>query len=107
MSTVILSKENFIGWLDKNISDNQVVLMTRDMTGTVSVNEKTNQKKVTFSFAADAFKRKTDIGHIAFGQTPCLSFCICNPEQVSDSTKQRLKEAPSPSLTKVKLKKNV
>lgn len=86
MPTTIMNKRKFINWLEKQLTDEQIILMTQDITGTVSVNKKKNEKKVTFGFAADAFKRKGDIGHIAFGQTPMVAFSVCEKTDVSEET---------------------
>ena len=54
---------------------------------------KKNEKKVTFSFAADAFKRKGDIGHIAYGKTPMVAFSVCEKEDASQETIDILSKA--------------
>ncbi|MFI0427756.1 MAG: hypothetical protein ACH34V_12465 [Flavobacterium sp.] len=93
MATTIMNKRKFIDWLEKQLTDKQIILMTQDMTGSVSVNQKRNEKKVTFAFAADAYKRKDDIGHIAFGQTPMVAFSVCEKEHVSTETLKMIKGA--------------
>lgn len=90
MATKILTKQDFICWLDKEITDGQIILMTRDLTGHATVTSKTNEKKVTFSFAADAFKKSESVGDIAFGITPVLAFAVCDKKDVSDNSLELL-----------------
>lgn len=89
-----MNKRKFIDWLEKQLTDKQIILMTQDMTGSVSVNQKRNEKKITFAFAADAYKRKDDIGHIAFGQTPMVAFSVCEKEHVSTETLKMISGTP-------------
>ena len=92
MATMAMNKSKFIEWLGKQLTDEQIILVTQDMTGSVTVNTKKNSKKVTFAFAADAFRRAGDIGHIAFGQTPVVAFSVCEKSDVSEETLKLLQE---------------
>lgn len=86
MATKVMNKKKFIEWLDKQITDDQIILLSQDLEGNLTVNKKRNVKKVTFGFAADAFKRKNDIGHFAFGKTPVLAFSVCEKSDVTEET---------------------
>ena len=86
MDTLVFTKKKFIKWLSTELSDDQVVLMSAELTGSTTLNKKRNEKLITFGLAADAFKRKDDIGHLAFRQTPCVAICICNQGDVSEKT---------------------
>ena len=92
MATTLMTKRKFIDWLEKQLTDEQIIVMSQELTGSVSVNKRKNEKKVTFGFAADAFKQKDDIGHIAFGQTPMVAFSVCEKTDVSDETLKLLAE---------------
>jgi len=72
--------------LDKQLNNDDIILITGDLGKTIKVIEKRNAKQVTFEFAADSFKRKGDIGHFAFGKTPILAFSICSKDEASDET---------------------
>lgn len=86
MATVVMNKKKLLEWLDKQLTDKQIVLMSQDMTGDVKVSKKRNEKSVTFGFAADAFKTKDCVGHIAFKKTPMVAFSVCEEADVSEET---------------------
>lgn len=93
MATTIFNKKQILEWVDRNVKDDQLVLMTMDMTGSCTVSPKNNQKKVSFVFAADAFKAKDDIRDLAFRQTPSVCFAICDKMFVSEEAIKMLEEA--------------
>lgn len=84
MNTQIFSKDKFIQMLQNELKEDQIIVLTAELEGTISLNKKRNVKKVTFGFAADAFKMKDDIRHFAFGKTPVLAFSVVNREDASD-----------------------
>jgi hypothetical protein len=86
MPTQVTNKKMFIDMLNKQLTDDDIILITRDLGNTIKVIEKRNTKQVTFEFAADSFKRKGDIGHFAFGKTPVIAFSICSKDEASDET---------------------
>lgn len=86
MPTQITNKKMFIDMLNKQLNDDDIILITRDLGNTIKVIEKRNTKQVTFEFAADSFKRKNDIGHFTFGKTPVISFCVCSKDEASIET---------------------
>lgn len=81
-----MNKRKFIDWLEKQLTDEQVILMSQDLTGSLTYTKKRNEKKVSFAFAADAFSSKDGVGHIAFGKTPMVAFSVCEKEDVSKET---------------------
>lgn len=91
--TKILTKTEFLEILGNSIEDGEIILLTADKVGNISVAKKQNSKKVTFSYAADAFKSADDIRDIAFGQVNVLSFAICKKEYVSERALELLIEA--------------
>jgi hypothetical protein len=91
--TLVASKKRFLEYLDKQIKDDEVIVLTNHLSGQVSASKKRNTKSVTFDFAGDAFSRPEDIGHIAFGKTPVLAVCICKREDIADKAFEQLEKA--------------
>jgi len=91
MATTIMNKKRFLTWLKKQLKDDQIIVMSQELTGSISVNKKKNEKKVTFGFAADAFKQADSIKHFAFGETPVVAFAVCEKKDVSEDTLKMLK----------------
>lgn len=85
MATQIQNKKGFLTWLENELDDNDVILITTDIED-VSLKKKRNSKQVKFDFAADAFKSKDDVGHIAFRKTPVVAFSVASKEDVSEET---------------------
>lgn len=81
-----------MAWLDKQLTDDHTIVMSQELTGEMSVKPKKNEKRVTFAFAADSFKRKDDVGHIAFGETPMIAFAVCKDKDLSEETKKMVAE---------------
>ncbi len=92
MATIVFNKSRFLEWVARQIEDDELVFVSPDMAGNVTANEKRNEKKVTVAFTGDVFKRKGDIGHIAFGQTPFFGTIICNRSEASPATIKMLDE---------------
>lgn len=92
MATQITTKAGFVKWIQENITDEQIIMLTNDMVGSVSVKPKLNQKNIQFSFAADSFKAKDTVGDFAFGKVPTLAFAICKPEDASEETLDMIEE---------------
>ena len=92
MATKVMDKKFFLTWLEKQIDDNEIILFSQDLTGEASVSKKRNEKKVSFAFAADAFKNKDTIGDIVFGKIPIFSIAVCKEEQLSEDTINLIKK---------------
>ncbi len=92
MATIVFNKSRFLEWVARQIEEDELVLVSSDLTGNVTANQKKNEKKVTVAFTADTFRRKGDIGHIAFGQTPFFGTIICNRSEASPATIKMLDE---------------
>ena len=82
MSTLALSKANFLKSLSEQLNEDDIILFTQDLEGNLSVSKNNKTKKMTFAYSADAFTDK-GIGHIAFGKTPVFSFCLCKKTDVT------------------------
>ena len=83
---MIMSKKKFIDWLDKQLNEEEVILITQDLTGELSYSKKRNEKKVSFGFAADAFKDKDTVGDFLYNDTPLFSVAVCKKTHVSEET---------------------
>jgi hypothetical protein len=83
MSSTLYNKKQAIDWIRRNVKENQYIVLTLDMTGSVQSNEKQKCIKTTFAFAADAFVMGIDVRNIAFGKTPALAMVICNSEDLN------------------------
>lgn len=91
--TNVLTKTDLFKILVEAIDDDEIILLSPDKVGSITVSKKQNSKKVTFSYAADAFKAPDDIRDIAFNQVQVLSFAICKKEYVSVKALELLEEA--------------
>jgi hypothetical protein len=86
MATQITNKKDFINMLKKSIADDDVILMSQDLTGNLQVKKKLNQKQMTFAFAASSFNKSETVGDIVLGKVPVAAFAVCKQEDVSDDT---------------------
>ena len=91
MATHIISKKAFIESLEKQIKDDDVVVLSPDLQN-ASVKKKKNEKHVTFRFVADTFKQPDDVKHLFFNTTPAVAFLICSLQDLSDETVTLYKE---------------
>jgi hypothetical protein len=91
MPTFVYSKEDFIKWIDKEVSQNQVIVFTNELTGNLSHSTKTGIK-ITHQYAETVFKDE-GIGHIAFGKTHPLGLLIANKDRLSDIGAKVVEEA--------------
>lgn len=92
---LVASKKKFMEWIDAQIKDDEFIVITNSIGGNFSASAKTNRKTVSFAFAADAFARKSDVGHIAFGKTPVLALCICSSDDISADALKLIEQAES------------
>lgn len=98
MATKVYDKRGLIE-LFGTLKEDDIILVSGDLDGNIQVFPKKNNKRVPFSFAADAFSRPGDVGHIAFGKTPAIAFIVCRPDEVSEGAKSLLpKRKNTPKL---------
>jgi len=83
MPTFIYNKEDFIKWIDKEVSDKQVIVFTNELTGDLTHSEKTGIK-ITHQYSEQAFKDK-GIGHIAFKKSHPLGLIIADKDRLSET----------------------
>ena len=91
MPTFVYSKEDFIKWIDKEVSDKQVIVFTNEVTGNLTHSVKSGIK-ITHQYSEKVFKDE-GIGHIAFGKTHPLALLIANKERLSEMAMNVVKEA--------------
>jgi hypothetical protein len=63
MPSYVYSKEDFIKWIDKEVSDKEVIVFTNELTGNLSISNKSGIK-ITHQYSEEVFKDK-GVGHIA------------------------------------------
>ncbi len=88
---LIGTKKKFLELIENQIDDDDVVVLSTDLCGTISASKKQNSQKVGFVFAADIFAQPDDIGHIAFGETSAIGLLICKEKQLSADVIKKLK----------------
>lgn len=87
-TTTLTTKRKLIEWLEKALPENDAILMSSVVDGSIQYLKNKNVQRVPFIFAAEGFKRPGDVGHIAFGKTECISFMIVSPDALSERAKE-------------------
>jgi len=105
MSTVVMSKKRFLHYLDGQISDNDVMLVTVDKSGSIKYTKKTNSKSVQFDWAADCFESKDDIRDF-LTTIPTFGVAICKKEHLTKDTFDMVKIGDEKYLPKPKTKQS-
>jgi hypothetical protein len=91
MPTYIYSKKDFITYLEKQLTDKDVVVLTTELSGNLSMSKK-NGLKLSHVYAPNCFKDE-GLGHIAFGKSHPLGIIITGKERLSDVSKRFLDKA--------------
>lgn len=91
MPTIILNKKNFLEWVERQIQDDQIVIISPDGTK-AEIKKRTNERRVEFSFVADTFLEKDSVNDIYNGSVLGCAFFIASPEQLSEETLKMLKQ---------------
>lgn len=97
MATTIMTKKKYLEYLNKQLKDSDIILMTQEGTE-VEVVKKRNEKNIKMSFAADAFKKADCVGDIGTGKVPVLAIAICKQEHCSDETLKMLGIKPKKKI---------
>lgn len=92
MPTNVFTKKAFIAMIEKEMGENQLVVATSAVNGTMSVAK--GQLRIPFAFDAAAFKDQ-GVGHIAFGQTWCIACTIVEPTRISELGQKLLIKSPN------------
>lgn len=83
-NTLVFTKKEFIDNLKELIDDDEIILATQNIEGTLEVKKK--KKIIPFGFVASAFKQPDGVGDIYFGKIIPFGFCICKKEFISKET---------------------
>jgi hypothetical protein len=94
--TTLTTKRKLIEWLEKELPEDDAILMSSTVDGSIQYLKKHNAQRVPFVFAAEGFKRPGDVGHIAFGGTECISFLIVSPDALSERARQDFDKLKQP-----------
>lgn len=84
MPTFIYSKKDFIKYLEEQIKEDQAIVFTNELCGSITGSEK-NGIKISHPYAPKVFK-DIGVGHIAFGKTIPLGLLICNKDRLNESS---------------------
>lgn len=90
MPTYIYSKEDFIKWIDKEVSDKEVFVFSNELTGNLSISNKSGIK-ITHQYSEKVFKDK-GVGHIAFHKSHPFGLIIADKERLSEKAIKALNE---------------
>lgn len=88
--TILFSKKNFINWISKQIKDDECVIMSDAVQGTLSVSNKGGYK-IPFVFSSDIFPTK-DIRNVS--EIKILSLCIPKINKLSERDVEEVKNQP-------------
>jgi hypothetical protein len=94
-NTLVFTKKEFLDNLKELIKDDEIILSTQNIIGSIELKKK--HKVVPFAFLAEAFKEKEGIGDIAFNKVWPFAFCICDKSLVSNEVKQLMKGTKKPA----------
>lgn len=118
MATMHFTKKEFIAELEKTIKDDEHIILSNDIDGSIQVNKKRKFKQIPFAFACDAFAQPDHvsdlfgIGHLGgiVQKATIFSVIIGNDDLISEklknpvSAEQHSKETKKTSASKSKKK---
>ncbi len=87
------TKKDFQDFLEKEMSDDQCLVFTNELTGTLSISKK--GMRVTHLYASSCFERQ-DIGHIHYGNTSALGLMIIEKSLLSEGAKKLIEPENQP-----------
>lgn len=94
MSTQVMSKQEFIDMLKKDINDNDHILISSNIDGTSEVMKKRKLKRLPFAFAANAFENETSLndlfksnGLTVTSKVPMFAVIVATDDIVADKFK--------------------
>jgi len=88
--TIILNKQNFLKWIETQISDSQVLVIATDLTK-AEVKKRTNEKRIEYSFAADTFVHIDSVGDFYNSMMPSIAVAIAPKHFVNEKTLKLIK----------------
>lgn len=89
MPTFIYTKKEFIAYLENQISKDEVIVLSNELTGNLSISKK-GGIKVSHAYSSETFIDK-GVGHIAFGKSCPLGIIVSKKERLSYFAKEQLK----------------
>lgn len=87
MPTIHYTKKEFLKQLDNLIGDNEHIIFTNEVDGSVELTKKKKLKKIPFVFASDAFAKSNTVSDIL--NMKLSSFLIVDDKDVADQFKHK------------------
>lgn len=87
-TTTLTTKKKLIEWLQKKLPEDDAILYSSVVDGSLEYIKKKNLQRVPVVFFAEAFKRPGDVGHVAFGKSIVFGIMIVNPDSLSEKAKE-------------------
>lgn len=87
-ATYIFTKAGLIDMINRDIKDDEMVVLSTNLSGTLSFSKKKGTI-LPFQFAADAMKFD-GVAHIAFGETTAMGLMIIKKEWLSEKSLKAL-----------------
>lgn len=91
MATIILTKTKFLEWIERQIKDDQIVVISPDATK-AEIKKKTNEKRIEYSFAADSFKIADSVNDLYTGRMLNCAMVFVDRVDISDETLLMIEE---------------
>ena len=88
MPTYTYSKKDFINFIEKQVKDDEIIVLTNEKTGNLSTSKKKGLQ-VNHAYAPEVFSEE-GVGHIAFGETTSLGILIANEKRISEAGKKAM-----------------
>jgi hypothetical protein len=95
MATIVRTKKEFMDFMDRSIKEDDIIISTQHLAGTLSYSKKQDSVKIPYIYCASSFKREGDVLQFAMpGEKgiPNISLCICRPDQVSEGALNVIKK---------------
>lgn len=90
MPTIHYTKKKFLEELDKLIQDDEHIILTNEVDGTIGLAKKKKLKKIPFVFASDAFAKQDTVSDLL--NMTLVSFIIAEDVDVADQFKHENNE---------------
>jgi len=87
MPTIHYTKKQFIKEMSKLIQDDEHIIVSTDVEGSVEVKKKRGVKQIPFVFAVDAFEKQDSIGDLL--KSKLFSAVICSNSIVAEKFKTK------------------
>jgi hypothetical protein len=94
MPTYVYTKDAFIKYLQDNISENECLVFSNELTGNLSISQRSGLK-ISHVFAAETFKDR-GVGHIYNGDSNPLCMIIADKKRLSLAAANVLNQGEGP-----------